>query len=443
MAARAKPRALRPPRWAPSAVALIAALAAMLAAHPAPAHVYWGDADAGGAIGRAALDGTPLPGGQWLPGVGQSCGVAVNAAHVYWTSRAGTIGRARLDGTSIEPSFVVLPGGSACGIAVNDSHLYWASSSSGKLGRANLDGTAVQAAWMSPGSGHGCGVAVDASRVYWATATGVYSAPLGGGSPTTISKATSDNCGIAVNAAHVYWATAEGFIERSPLGGGPPTPVVKAPLAPCGVALDARHVYWGNSASDTIGRANLDGSGLDQRFAEGARSPCGVAVDGLGLAAQPTSPNRARPPSNAFWLGRAKRNRRRGTARLRVFVPGPGSIRLDGRMVQERFAQAELPFAHTTPAGIGRLMVPVAPERLTKALLKRGGSTVVGVGVTYTPSGGAPRTHSTRVRLVLRRQPAGGHRSSAQLSGCSSIGISCSRSQGNASSSSPGYLPSK
>ena len=40
------------------------------------------------------------------------------------------------------------------------------------------------------------------------------------------------------------------------------------------------HVYWTNNADTTIGRANLDGTGVNQSFLSGASTPCGVAVDG-------------------------------------------------------------------------------------------------------------------------------------------------------------------
>ena len=40
-------------------------------------------------------------------------------------------------------------------------------------------------------------------------------------------------------------------------------------------------MYWGNFGSTTIGRANLNGTGVTQSFISGAEAPCGVAVDVL------------------------------------------------------------------------------------------------------------------------------------------------------------------
>jgi O-antigen/teichoic acid export membrane protein len=415
LATRLRRRLAQRRRGRPSFGAAAPLLVLLVALATLPAHagafVYWTDGVPGGSLGRAGLDGTPAPGGDWLPGTGEGCGVAVDGSHVYWTTRGGTIGRANLDGSAADPSFIVLPAGWACGVTADSSHLYWASNSSGKLGRANLDGSGAEASWMTPGSGHGCGIAVDATSVYWATAAGVYSAPLSGGPPSAISEATNNNCGVAVNAAHVYWATGEGYIERDPLSGGPPTPIVKAPLAPCGVAVDVNYVYWGNSGSDTVGRANLDGSGLEQRFAAGARHPCGVAVDALGPPpAGKAEERRAKPkPSNSFWLGRAWRNRLRGTAWLEAFVPGPGSLVVTGKRVVRRSVGATGPAPGSTPGKSGGVEIPIVPKRSTRSILRRTGRAVVGVSVVYTPAGGDPSARSTRVRLAmkLRRRGAG------------------------------------
>jgi O-antigen/teichoic acid export membrane protein len=436
-----KGRWSRTPRAAVLSLALLAATLAW-GASSANAYVYWSDDDdAGGSLGRAELSGGANPGDGWLPGLASSCGIAVDGSHVYWTTREGTVGRANLDGSAVDEDFIALPSGWACGVAVDAGHLYWASNSSGKLGRAALDGSSVQAAWMSPGTGHGCGIAVDATSVYWATASGVYSAPLGGGPASTISEATTDNCGVAVNAAHIYWATGEGWIERDTLGGGPPTPIVEVPLSPCGVAVDANYLYWANSASDTIGRSNLDGSGVDQRFAEGARHPCGVAVDSLGSSSASRGPAATppAPPSNMFRLGQVRKNKRRGTARLEILLPGPGTVVLAGRKVIERRVAEDVPGGKLTPVEI-----KVKPRRRTRGLLATYGVVVAPLSVTFTPAGGFSRTRYTRVWLALAGKPRRTRTPSRPYpTGCRSIFSTCRRSQGKDASNWLGYLPSK
>ena len=102
---------------------------------------------------------------------------------------------------------------------------------------------------------------------------------------------------------------------RAPTRASSPAP------RPTGVAVDAQHVYWANSGNGTIGRANLDGTGVDQSFITGANCPAGVAVDGQYLywanggngtigRAQPQRHGR-QPELHHRRLGADRRRRRR------------------------------------------------------------------------------------------------------------------------------------
>jgi hypothetical protein len=53
---------------------------------------------------------------------------------------------------------------------------------------------------------------------------------------------------------------------------------------PLGVAVDGQHVYWMNCASGTIGRADLDGSGVNQSFISG------LGADGIAVLVPPDRP---------------------------------------------------------------------------------------------------------------------------------------------------------
>ena len=89
--------------------------------------------------------------------------------------------------------------------------------------------------------------------------------------------------------AYVYWTTnlnGTNTIARANLdGSGVNQRFITSASAPEGVAVDAAHVYRTNSdgrdntGADTIARSNLDGSGVNQRFITGASVPEGVAVD--------------------------------------------------------------------------------------------------------------------------------------------------------------------
>ena len=84
--------------------------------------------------------------------------------------------------------------------------------------------------------------------------------------------------------ALVYWADYDnGTIGRANLDGtGLDQSFITSADFPVSVAVDASHIYWANEgllSGTTIGRANLDGTDVDQSFITGANSPGGVAVD--------------------------------------------------------------------------------------------------------------------------------------------------------------------
>jgi hypothetical protein len=294
------------------ALLLAALLALTLALAPrAEAYVYWANAastETGGArIGRANLDGTGVN-QSFVTGAGVLFGpegVAVDAAHVYWTDFArGTIGRANLDGTGVDQSFITGAGTELClgGVAVDAGHVYWTNSDAGTIGRANLDGTGVD----------------------------------------------------------------QGFITGA--------------AGPQGVAVDRKHLYWANF--NRIARASLDGTGVDKRFVTGAGNALGVAVDAL----------------RSFSFGKAKPNKKKGTARLTVKVPRPGDLELANT--------TQVKGAKTRAEAKGKAKLPVRPRGKGKRKLKAKGKAKVKAEVTYTPRGGNPtvvgNTDTKTVKLIKR-----------------------------------------
>ena len=85
--------------------------------------------------------------------------------------------------------------------------------------------------------------------------------------------------------AFVYWANTGSTIGRANSEGtGVNENFITGANSPCGVAVDASHLFWTNDALGTvgagsIGRSNLDGSGVTQNLVTGGDNPCGVAVD--------------------------------------------------------------------------------------------------------------------------------------------------------------------
>ncbi len=110
------------------------------------------------------------------------------------------------------------------------------------------------------------------------------------------------------------------------------------------------------------------------------------------------TPDQSGPPpvaSNRFGFGRAKLNKRRGTAWLPVTVPGPGTLVLSHRGVVNQ---------KQTPTAAGTVYLPVKAKGHKKRLLATGRAKVkVKVAVTYAPTGGTANSKSKT--LFLRRTP--------------------------------------
>jgi streptogramin lyase len=80
--------------------------------------------------------------------------------------------------------------------------------------------------------------------------------------------------------AYVYWGASDGdAIGRANLDGSGVDQSLIAASNPHGVAVDGQHIYWDDDDTNAIGRANLDGTGANPSFITGASDPRGVAVD--------------------------------------------------------------------------------------------------------------------------------------------------------------------
>ena len=93
-------------------------------------------------------------------------------------------------------------------------------------------------------------------------------------------------CFAAQADAFIYWSNGDGgygsgTIGRANLdGSGVNNNFITGAGSPYGVTVDGQYVYWADETGDTIGRANLDGSDANDSFITGANHPYGVAVNG-------------------------------------------------------------------------------------------------------------------------------------------------------------------
>ena len=104
-------------------------------------------------------------------------------------------------------------------------------------------------------------------------------------------------CLPASAGAYVYWTnSSSNSIGRANLdGSGVNESFITGAFNPAGVAVNGAYVYWANEFTDTrIGRASLNGSSPDQSFITGASGPVGLAVDSLGPSNQTPGPGERR-----------------------------------------------------------------------------------------------------------------------------------------------------
>ncbi len=320
-------------------VLALALLASLLLAAPAGAFIYWADAQ-NQMIGRAENDGSGVN-DAFIPTGELPFAVTVDSSHVYWVNQnSDTIGRANLDGTEVNNSFIT---GIAepDGIAVNGSSIFW-STIPGPIGRADLSGSNVKKNFIT-GAIEPCGLALDSGHLYWADEA-LSESKIGRSSldglfvqPEYVKIGAAFPCGVAVNAANIYWADTGFFgggtrIGRADLATGKSVDpsFIAGAATPCGLTIDASsHLYWANAETGTIGRANTDGTGVNQSFATTGGQPCGVAVD--NLASPPPSPPPAGSGTGGGGGGAGGGSSADTTPPTTTIVKGPGGKLAQGK----------------------------------------------------------------------------------------------------------------
>lgn len=141
-----------------------------------------------------------------------------------------------------------------------------------------------------------------------------------------------------------------------------------------------------NPGSPAIDRGGECGETDQRGFFRDSAAPCDSGSVEVGASPNP-------PVGNDFDFRKAKKNKRKGTAKLTVSVPGAGTLELKGKNVKRSSVEAD---------GAGRVALAVKPVGAAKRALRRQGRKTVSVSVTFTPDGGEPNTESTKVGLVRK-----------------------------------------
>lgn len=217
--------------------------------------------------------------------------LAVDSTYVYLASPAGVL-RVPLTGGTPQP----LTGSQeADAVAIDSSHVYFTgdystggspkSGSATGLFSAPIGGgppTLLSSAWATQ-------IVVDDTNVYGAIG-GLWAVPIGGGAKTVLSSNVQPAAPaqIAVYAGNVYVPTSPlggAGITAVPTTGGSPQVLVSNRAMPVAVAVDASGMYWGEysygSIAGGIFRAGLDGSNVTELAPDDDVS--GFAIDAANV----------------------------------------------------------------------------------------------------------------------------------------------------------------
>jgi Ca2+-binding RTX toxin-like protein len=137
------------------------------------------------------------------------------------------------------------------------------------------------------------------------------------------------------------------------------------------------------SCGTEIDTATADRQGVDT-----------INPDCENVAFAPADPPGGGVASNDFTFGKVKKNKKKGTAKLTVTVPGPGDLEL-GKSKRVKGAEKRA-------AAEGDVKMKLKPKGSAKQRLADDGKARVKGVVTYTPDGGDPKTKTKRVTLARR-----------------------------------------
>jgi len=193
--------------------------------------------------------------------------------------------------------------------------------------------------------------------------------------------------------------------------GGVPQFTPIATSDPFGITFAADGAYWtGRFSTNNIGRLTPNGQFTQlggfsanagpRQLAPGPGNTLWVTLQTADKVARVTGvgPTPPPPPSgctdNEFTFGKAKKNKKKGTAKLTVEVPCAGDLEL----AKTKKVKADDEVAEAD----GEEKLTVKPKGKARKRLNKKGKAKVKAEVTYTPEGGEPNTQTKRVKLVRR-----------------------------------------
>jgi virginiamycin B lyase len=226
----------------------------------------------------------------------------------------------------------------------------------------------------------------------------------GAGDPQGIAAGPGNQIAFVDQAGRVGRITPGGAPQFRPIAG----------TDPFGVGFGADGAYWiAQFATNNLGRLTPSGqystlggftAGSGPReLTRGPNNTLWVTLDTSNKVARVTGvapPSPPPPPNgctdNAFEFGKAKKNKKKGTAKLPVTVPCAGDVELAKTKkvkADEETADAE-----------GDVTLLIKPKGKARKRLSKKGKAKVKAEVTYTPTGGEPNTQTKKIKLKRKRR---------------------------------------
>jgi hypothetical protein len=122
------------------------------------------------------------------------------------------------------------------------------------------------------------------SFVYWANLAGTIGrANIDGSAPGDIVTGLTESSRVAIDAANqkIFYGGGEATITQADLDGSNPVAVVPTGASPSGMAIDATNgkLYWSTFTTDSVLRADLDGSNVETILDGNVTDPSGIWID--------------------------------------------------------------------------------------------------------------------------------------------------------------------
>jgi hypothetical protein len=122
------------------------------------------------------------------------------------------------------------------------------------------------------------------------------------------------------------------------------------------------------------------------------KGPFNVGLDAVSINSVPVPP--PPPPSNAITRGKLTLNKKKGTGKLAINVPGPGTLAAVAKGKTKRIRKATL-----VVTAAGSVKLPLNPTAAGKKVLNKKGKLKAGIDVTFTPTGGTAATQTYKITL--------------------------------------------